>query len=68
MEKNSEKKSGKKFRVKLVRSLIGCTVSQKETVRCLGLKRLQHEVLVPDNQANRGQIIKVQHLLTVKPE
>ena len=58
----------KKFRIKLVRSLIGCTASQKDTVSCLGLRRLQHEVVVLDNHANRGQIIKVQHLLTVKPE
>ena len=58
----------KKFRIKLIRSLIGCNASQRDTVRCLGLKRLQHEVVVSDNLANRGQIIKVQHLLTVKPE
>ncbi len=58
----------KKFKIKLVRSLIGCTASQRDTVRCLGLKRLQHEIVVADNLANRGQIIKVQHLLTVKPE
>ncbi len=58
----------KKFRIKLVRSLIGCTARQRDTVRCLGLRKLQSENVVPDNLANRGQIIKVQHLLTVKPE
>lgn len=58
----------KKFKVTLVRSLIGCTETQRETVRCLGLKRLHHEVVIKDNKANRGQIIKVQHLLRVVPE
>ncbi len=58
----------KKFRIKLVRSLIGTTASQRDTVRCLGLRKLQSENVVSDNLATRGQIIKVQHLLTVKPE
>ncbi len=58
----------KKFRVKLVRSLIGCTESQRETVRCLGLRKVNHEIVLADNPAMRGQIYKVQHLLDVKVE
>ena len=58
----------KAFRVKLKRSLIGTTQTQKDTVRCLGLRRINHEVVVADNPANRGQIYKVQHLVDVKPE
>jgi large subunit ribosomal protein L30 len=58
----------KKFRVTLKRSLIGCTQDQKDTVRCLGLRRRHHEVVIADNPANRGQILKVQHLLDVKVE
>ncbi len=58
----------KQFRVKLKRSLIGCTKDQRDTVRCLGLRRREQEVVVPDNPAMRGQIFKVQHLLEVKPE
>lgn len=58
----------KQFRVKLKRSLIGTTADQRETVRCLGLRKMNHEVVVADNPANRGQIFKVQHLLEVKPE
>jgi large subunit ribosomal protein L30 len=57
----------KSFRVKLKKSLIGSTQSQRNTVRCLGLKRINHEVVVQDNPANRGQIFKVQHLLEVSP-
>jgi len=55
----------KAFRVKLKRSLIGSTKSQKETVRCLGLRRINQEVVVADNPANRGQIYKVHHLVEV---
>jgi large subunit ribosomal protein L30 len=58
----------KKFRLELVRGLIGCTKSQRETVRCLGLKRRHQEVVVADNPAMRGQIYKVQHLLKVTVE
>lgn len=58
----------KKFRVKLIKGLAGCTETQRETVRCLGLKRVNSEVLVADNPANRGQILKVQHLVQVTVE
>lgn len=58
----------KQFRVKLKRSLIGCTQSQRETVRCIGLRNREQEVVVNDSPAMRGQIMKVQHLLDVKPE
>jgi large subunit ribosomal protein L30 len=58
----------KQFRITLRRSLIGCTQSQRETVRCIGLKKIRQEVLVKDSPAMRGQIMKVQHLVDVKPE
>ena len=57
----------KQFKVKLVKSLIGSTQTQKDTLRCLGLRGLNSEVVVNDTPANRGQIIKMQHLLTVTP-
>lgn len=55
----------KTFVVTLKRSLIGCTQSQKDTVRCIGLKKLRQSVEVSDTPANRGQIMKVQHLVDV---
>lgn len=58
----------KQFRVTLKRSLIGCTKDQRDTIRCLGLRKRQQEVLVNDTPAARGQIMKVQHLVDVKPE
>jgi len=59
---------GKTFRVTLKKSTIGCTQSQRKTVEALGLRYRQHEIVVADNSANRGQIFKVQHLLEVVPE
>ena len=58
----------KSFRIKLKRSLIGCTETQKETVRCLGLRKIGQEKVFNDNPAVRGQIFKVQHLLDVTVE
>lgn len=58
----------KTFRVKLIRSTIGCTQDQKDTVRCLGLRKLHQEVQIKDNPANRGQIFKIQHLVQVTVE
>ena len=55
----------KKFVVTLKRSLIGCTQDQKDAVRCLGLKRRHSTAEVNDTAANRGQIMKVQHLIDV---
>ncbi len=57
----------KSFKVKLVKSLIGKTKKQKDTVRCLGLKRMNHEVIIKDNPAQRGAIFKIQHMLEVTP-
>jgi large subunit ribosomal protein L30 len=55
----------KSFNIKLVRSVIGCSKDQRETVRCLGLKKIGQVVSIKDNPANRGQIYKVQHLVSV---
>lgn len=56
----------KKFKVTLKRSLIGCTETQRETVRCLGLRHRHQSVVVNDNPAMRGQIMKVQHMVDVQ--
>lgn len=54
-----------KLRIKLVRSLIGYNQSQRDTVRALGLKRLQHEVEHEDTPTIRGMVHKVRHLVSV---
>ncbi|MCC7105263.1 MAG: 50S ribosomal protein L30 [Chloroflexi bacterium] len=56
------------IRVKLVRSAIGCPQRQKETVRSLGLRKLHQVVEQPDNEAIRGMIFRVKHLVEVVSE
>jgi large subunit ribosomal protein L30 len=58
----------KKFHVSLKRSLIGCTKDQRDTARCLGLRKIRQTVVIADHPATRGQIMKIQHLVDVKPE
>ncbi|MDG0815729.1 50S ribosomal protein L30 [Bdellovibrio svalbardensis] len=55
----------KKFVVTLKKSTIGCSQEQKDAVRCLGLKKIRSSAEVNDTPANRGQIMKVQHLVDV---
>ncbi|MEK6772984.1 MAG: 50S ribosomal protein L30 [Bdellovibrionota bacterium] len=56
----------KTFKVTLKRSLIGCTETQKETMRCLRLSKIRQSSNITDTPANRGQIMKVQHLVDVE--
>jgi large subunit ribosomal protein L30 len=52
-----------KISVTLVRSLIGTKESHRATVRGLGLRRMNHTVVVEDTPAVRGMINKVSYLL-----
>jgi large subunit ribosomal protein L30 len=56
----------KRVRVKLVRSEIGSNRRQRETLRGLGLRRLNHVVALQDTPAVRGMIGKVIHLVVVE--
>ena len=55
-----------KLRVKWVRSSIGYSQDQKDTIRSLGLRKLQHTVEIEDNPAMRGMVNKVRHLVQVE--
>ncbi len=52
-------------KVKLVRSPIGFAQRQKDTVRSLGLRRMNQVVELPDNESVRGMIFAVKHLVEV---
>ena len=56
-----------KLKVTLVRSTIDRNKKQKATVRGLGLRRINHSVVLEDTDAIRGMIRKVSHLVTVEP-
>ncbi|EGL14487.1 50S ribosomal protein L30 [Paenibacillus chitinolyticus] len=55
-----------KLQITLKRSLIGRPETQKKTVQALGLRKLNHSVVQSDNEAIRGMINQVSHLIEVK--
>jgi large subunit ribosomal protein L30 len=59
-------KRAKKIVVRQVRSGIGCDQRQRATLRGLGLRRMNHSILLDDNPAVRGMIAKVNHLVQVE--
>ena len=54
------------LKVTQVKSTIGNKRPARESVRSLGLKRIHHSVVVPDNATNRGYINRATHLLSVE--
>ena len=75
VKKASTRKSAKKaaskkaggLKLKLVKSVIGSTKRQRQIVRGLGLRRLQHQVERQDTPEIRGMVKKVSHLVEVIP-
>ena len=53
-------------KVTLVKSVIGRIESHRASVRGLGLRHLNHTVVVQDTPENRGMINKVSYLLKVE--
>ena len=54
------------LRVRQIKSKIGGTSTQRDTLRSLGLKRIGHEVIKEDRPEFRGMIKTVAHLVTVE--
>jgi large subunit ribosomal protein L30 len=57
--------ASKKIEVTLVKSPIGYSLRQKNTVRALGLRRLGQTIEHTDSDVVRGMIQKVSHLVKV---
>ena len=55
-----------KLKVTLMRSVIGSTKSQRETVVGLGLRKINHSRVLENTPAVRGMIKKVIHLVDVE--
>jgi large subunit ribosomal protein L30 len=53
----------KTLKVKLIKSVNGCKQSHRQTVRGLGLRRLNSEQVLEDTPAVRGMINKVSYLV-----
>ena len=55
----------KTIKIKLVRSPIGCKQSHRDTVRGLGLRRLNSVRELQDTPAVRGMVDKISYLVQV---
>lgn len=53
----------KKIKVTLVKSVIGCKQKHRETVRGLGLRKINQTVELEDTPAVRGMINRVYYLV-----
>lgn len=56
----------KTIKVTLVKSPIGAIPKQRATVEALGLHKLHQTNVLPDNEAVRGMIWHVKHLVKVE--
>ena len=55
-----------KLKVTQVRSKIGTKQNHRETLRSLGLKRINHSVVQEDRPEIRGMVATVPHLVRVE--
>ena len=55
-----------RLKVTQIRSEIGGTHSQRQTLRSLGLKRIHDSVVQEDRPEIRGMVATVPHLVTVE--
>ena len=55
----------KKIKVRLLKSVAGCRQTHRDTVRGLGLKKINQTVELADTPAVRGMIDKVAFLVRI---
>ena len=55
-----------KLKITLVKSTISAVPKHKKTVEALGLKKLHHTVELPNNDAVKGMVNQVKHLVKVE--
>ena len=55
-----------KLKITLVKSTIGAIPKHRATVEALGLKKLNKSVELPNNDATKGMINQVKHLVKVE--
>ena len=58
--------SGRMLRITLVKSPIGNTQRHKETVRSLGLRKINQVVERPDTPSLRGMLLLINHLVRIE--
>ncbi len=62
----TKKKNITMLRVTQIRSAIGYREKAKRTLEALGLKRIRHTVVLPDNPAIRGMLKTIPYLVKVE--
>ena len=55
-----------KIKVTLVKSTIGCTQKQKDTVKALGLKKIGSSNVITSNACSEGMLKIVSHLVMME--
>ena len=55
-----------KVRVTLVKSPIGAVPKHKKTLEELGLRKVNKSVELPNNDATKGMVFQVKHLVKVE--
>ena len=53
------------LKIKLVRSLVGSKKDQIATAHSLGLRKIGAVTTQPENEATKGKIAKISHLIEV---
>jgi large subunit ribosomal protein L30 len=61
------KKKAKQISVTLVRSPAGALPRHRECVRGLGLKKMNHTVVLEDTPSVRGMINRIEYMVQVDP-
>lgn len=56
----------KKLQITQLRSTVRSTQPQIRTIEALGLRKIRHSVIQPDNVQIRGMLRVVNHLVSVK--
>ena len=56
----------KKLKITLAKSTIGAVPKNKAIVESMGLRKIGKTVILPDNEATRGQTRLVNHMLKVE--
>ena len=62
----AKKAETKKLKITLVKSTIGQVPKNRATIQAMGLRKIHQTVELPDNEATRGQIQKVRHMIKVE--
>ena len=62
----AKKAAAKTLKITLVKSTIGQIPKTRATIEAMGLRKLPQTVELPDNEATRGQIQKVRHMVKVE--